>query len=123
MDYREAIAKVKEGLCPGIPSRLACRPKCWSSWENPRIYPTMGYLALLPLNGPHEWYLMGVTNEPMLAEFSPDVWMELTVGEWEVIPFPPTKEDRKCVCTDKFRGECCGGVQTVGGTYDNYVRR
>jgi hypothetical protein len=88
MGYKEALAKVKEGLCPGVPSRFACRPKCWSSWENHHIYPTMAYLVLLPYNGPHEWYLMGISEEPMRAEFDPDAWLELTQGEWEVIPFP-----------------------------------
>ncbi len=32
-------------------------------------------------------------------------------------------EPKKCTCTDTFRGECHGGVQTVGGTYSNYLHQ
>jgi hypothetical protein len=123
MNFQQALERVKEGCCPGVPSKLACRPKCWSEQKDKDIYPIMAYLALLPYNGPLQWFVVGLGNEPIEASFDPEAWLILTRDdmEWDVFP-RPTHSEVECGCTERFRCQRHGGVQTVGGTYPNYVR-
>ena len=93
MNYEEAIEKVQAKAAPGVGSSLACRPLMWRVQSSRLIIPHQGYLALLSLDGPNKWFIMGL-GDPVEAKFDPDTWLILTRNdqEWEVIPFPLGKE-------------------------------